>query len=379
MALPGRFNSEISKSKGKIEAEEFVSNNYAVNSDSLLKSFIDYSSVIVDKPTLESVIYHTENTIKSFDGKFLVNFDTYPSEIQKFINLYVDVTTGYVTYKTQDSDGNKITNEIRISDGVYHNKNTLKNVSGDTLLDIDNLNSDIKKLKDRDIKYVVDSDNNKLIEDADGNKIENVTDTLNRISTNEDDIKKLKDRNIKYVVDSDNNKLIEDADGNKIENVTDTLNRISTNENDITDLKNRNIKYDSDNNEIEDASGDKILSVDRFNTMVGNVIAQVTYDDNGNPTLDTIFDGIDSQPSVSLVNGYAEVSFKNAVIIHKNLIRTFFTVYSKNSDNGALIVNHGDYETDSNGYLTKFKIYVYNLKGENVTTDLEVTFQVICQ
>ena len=320
MSLPDRFSSKITKTKGKVEAEVFISNHYQVDTDALLKSYIDYASVIVDKPTLESVIFHTENTIKSFDGKFSINFDTYPSVIQKFINLYVDKETGYVTYNTQDDNGDDVSHEIRISDGVFHKDNTLKNVGGDTLLDIDTLNSDIKELKDRDIKYDDSDSDNKKIEDADGNEIINVN-TLNS---------------------------------------------------DIKELKDRDIKYDSDNKLIEDANGNELVDIEKVKNKL--VIGEVVVDDSSNTTLNIITDDLDSEPKVSMENSEVKITFDKQVIPYKE-IRAIFTIYNT-KDSTPLVVNHGDYTVDTNNYLKDLKIRVFKSDGTLADKDYKVTFHI---
>ena len=320
MAIPKRFDNKIPTTRGTVEVKTLKTSDKEIVLENLIDEFNTYKSYVIDENTLKAIMKNDgEGNLVSLDKSFIFSAKNIQNNIINKINLYVDSSTGYVTYKVSDES-----KEIRISDAVYNDNGTLKDVSGNLLLDITSIQNKINENSDSinnmNIKYVIDSSKNNLIEDFNNNVILNVTDILSKIENNTNNISNM---NIKYVIDSSKNNLIEDLNGNTILNATYVNNYLSEIKKEIS----YNIKVTSDG-----LISTKFLDIDAL-----------SFEQNtDNP----------NQVDVSIDTTKLTISDLNVYITP-----------SSNSDGDVYVSQYLNIIKDSSGNITGFSIKSVNLDG----------------
>jgi uncharacterized small protein (DUF1192 family) len=341
MGIPNRFASPSLDSRGIIEAEIIKDSEKSIEVKKVI-DFIDlYAKYFTDESTVKKIVKVDSNVLSNFANDFSLDLNTYPDQIQSYINLYLKENTGNVVYK--DKDGNEI--EIRISDGVYINNNQLKDVLGNLLY---NLN--------QKVEYNTENDN---LLDLNGNVIlSSVTEINSKLSNLQTEIDSI---NINY--DSDNKKIIDKSSNTilDIDNLNTTLNNLQS------EIDSININYDSKDNLIVDKDNNTILDVNEINplkrTSVFNIQNSGTNETLTSTSIKDYFDAFSfTQDSSDASKVILSIDTDKLKISNINLL---LTVYYTDTTNTPLIPIYNNIQKDSDGNITSVTIEVLKTDGTN--------------
>jgi len=232
MSINSRFAKPDYEKKGKIEADEIKTskNENYFDLAPLIQTTFDLGSLYPSLDDLKRIGKIVDNVLQT-SNDIIVDFNTYPEEIKKYINLYLDEDTGNVSFITIDDDGNDVVNEIIIPNNAKLDGDNLVDNDGNIKLEINKINENAQKninlyINDDNYIYMLDEDGNefyKIVKDnviIDDNVLKNNDDTLLDLDKNV--IKN--DNNLivndKVILELDKNVIIDD---NVLKNNDDTL------------------------------------------------------------------------------------------------------------------------------------------------------------
>ena len=378
MAIPSRF-SNIPSNKGIIEAKILKTNENEIELPTMISNYNIYTKYITDENILKSVMTNNGSDLISLDGGFSFSPSDLKSNIENEINLFLDKDTGYVTYKVSDDDSK----EILISTAAYLDDKKINNVSGDLILDVDDLNTKLTDLDNKDISYA-----DSKIEQNDGTLILNVDDLNTKLTDLDNkDIKytdsKIEDNDGNVLLDIDdlNTKLtdldnkdikytdskIEQNDGTLILNVDDLNTKLS-------DLDNKNIKFDTD---IEDNDGNVIIKVSEVNSKTENILKEISYNILVNSDGLTTTGFLDNTGALSFSQNSDNANQIDVSIDTSKLAITNLPLYltpGTNSNSDVFVTQYLNIQKDDDGNITDFSAKCINIDG---TAPTEYEFNLL--
>ena len=190
MSINSRFAKPDYEKKGKIEADEIKTskNENYFDLAPLIQTTFDLGSLYPSLDDLKRIGKIVDNVLQT-SNDIIVDFNTYPEEIKKYINLYLDEDTGNVSFITIDDDGNDVVNEIIIPNNAKLDGDNLVDNDGNIKLEINKINENAQKninlyINDDNYIYMLDEDGNefyKIVKDnviIDDNVLKNNDDTL---------------------------------------------------------------------------------------------------------------------------------------------------------------------------------------------------------
>jgi len=368
MSIDNRFTKPNYSKKGKIEADEIQTSlmDEAYELTPLIQTAFNLNKLYPTETDLRKIGKVIDNVLQTSD-EVIVDFDAYPSEIQDYINLYVDTETGFVTFITQDDDENDVSNDIVIPDNAKLDANNIVDNDGNIKLEIDKINENAQKY----INLYLDDDNLIYRLDENGNKIYEVI--SNNVLT---DGNVLFDNNKSQLLDFNINVLAEEG-------------IIKTKNDDLLDLSVNVIREEN----LLKTNDETLLDLDENVTMTDNILKNSTseievnyskiesvtseiqfYIDTSNTDVCSIkfSNGIDTT-GISFSNddgpGKLEINIDTSKI---KITSSFFIASIVDADPK---INVLQFSKDSDEYITQCAISVYDLDGNAVDSILNVIWK----